>query len=455
MIADSTSPVAAYAAHVGPSSSPRLGARGAEREFVRAKGTHLWDRDGREYLDLLAGFGAASLGHNPDVVLDALRASLAAEPPGVVAMGPRSIAGELAAELARVAHPLERCTLATGDGEASEAAIELARAATKRAAILTREGCFHAAGTSALPVEGRRYARAERGARWPEQHVVPFGDLHALERALRKHQPAALFVEPIEVEAGVILAPRGALARAAALCREHGALLVLDETATGLGRTGTLFAYQAEGVTPDVLVLGKALGGSLVPVSCVLTTPAIHDAARGMSNGAERLGPTSCGSALGCAAALATLRAIEQGGLVEAAQLKGDYLLNALRARLAGHPFVKEVRGRGLLVGIDLGPNPAGGALGRLFPGLVEGVSRRVIGQWLARRLLERGFVAAPAARQCNVLRLEPPLTVSHAELERAVAAIGAILDECAELGPLLASTATRLGEQLLAGLGV
>jgi len=213
-----------------------------------------------------------------------------------------------------------------------------------------------------------------------------------------------------------------------------------------------MFAYEHEGFVPDILVIGEALGAGLVPVSATLTSPDVHDRAYGKAEGYDLLGAPS-GNALGWRVAIATLEILEADRLAESARDRGEQLLERLRDEVGAHPFVKAVRGRGLLVGIELGPTRSSGLLSRLLPGLVEGLSRRIFGQWLAVRLLERGIVAQAASQQWNVLELRPPLTITEAEIERVVAAIHDILAEHNDLRTLLADAGHRFGSQLLAGL--
>jgi putrescine aminotransferase len=286
----------------------------------------------------------------------------------------------------------------------------------------------------------------------PDCFEVPFGDLEALEKTLVEHKVAALLLEPIQAEAGVVVPPPGYLKTAQQLCTKHGALLVLDEVQTGLGRTGKLFAYEHESFVPDVLVLGKALGGSLVPISATLTTADVHDRAYGSIDRHDLHGSTFSGYSLGCRIAMETLRLLDEEGLLEAAAARGEQLSAALEERLGGHPLVRGVRGRGLLVGLELGPTEKGGWLARYLPGVVESVSRRVFGQWLALRLLERGIVCQPASLQWNVLKIEPPLTITREEIDEVVGVIADVLAEYRDFKPLLVDVGARLGKQLRAG---
>ncbi len=442
-----------FAAHVNPAFVKLLGAFGYGRVYERAKGTRLWDSEGREYLDALAAFGAANLGHNPPALLERVAKMLADDAPNLVHTGIAVHAAELGAALARIATPLTRTLFSTGGGEAVESAMKLARAATKRKNILYCKDGFHGTGLGPLSIMGSGRMRDPFEPLLPGCYEIPFDDARALEKALVEHKPAAFVVEPIQAEAGVVVPERDYLRTASDLCRKHGTLLVLDEVQTGLGRTGSMFAFQGEDFTPDVLVLGKSLGGGLVPVSATLTTPEIHDRAYGRVDRFDLHGATFSGWALGCRVALAALDILKEEKLVEAANERGEQLLEKLRDAVADHPFVKGVRGRGLLVGLELGPTAKGGGLlGRLLPGVVDLVSKRVFGQWLAMRLLEEGILAQPAAHQWNVLKITPPLTITEAEVDRIVETIARVLGAYTELRPLLTDVGQRLGTQLLSG---
>jgi len=438
-----------YAQHINPAFVRLLGTFGYGRVFVRAEGMTLWDAEGREYLDFLGAFGAANLGHNPPRLLAAIREHLTTEAPSLVHVGPQVHAAELGAALAARVPELPMVMLSLSGGEAVESALKLARAATGRPGLLSCEGGFHGTGFGNLSVMGHGRMRAPFGPLLPGCRRIPYGDLDALDRALGDRAQAAFLVEPIAAEAGIIVPPDGYLRDSLELCRRHGTLLVLDEVQTGLGRTGRLFAHQWEqDAVPDVLVLGKSLGGSVVPVSAALTTAELHRRAFGTAATFDLHGSTFSGYSLGCAAALATLAILDEEGLAERAERAGRRMLDALRARLGGHPLVRDIRGRGLLLGLELGPTRSG-LLNRLAPGLVSAVSEKVFGQWLALRLLEEGILCQPASQQWNVLRLEPPLIVTDPEIDRVVDTIARVLGEYRELAPLLADVGRRLGRQL------
>lgn len=440
-----------YAAHVNPAFVKLLGTLGFGRAFVRARGTRLWDHEGREYIDFLAGFGSVNLGHNPPKLLEAMRGFLGDDAINLVHVGPQTHAGDFAHALAKHTGPLSMCLLSNSGSEAVEAALKLARAATRRTAFVYCKGGFHGLNLGSLSVMGSDRMRAPFEPLLADCTAVPYGDVGALEKALKQKKVAAFLAEPIEAEAGVIVPPAGYLKEAAVLCRRHGALFVLDEVQTGLGRTGAMFAYEHEGAAPDVLVLGKALGGSMVPISATMTTPDLHQAAFGSAEKFDLHGSTFSGNAFACRTALAALHLLEEEGLVNASRRRGERLLGSLRKGLAGHPLVRDIRGRGLLVGIEIGPTETG-IFNRVVPGLVDALSKKVFGQWLSVRLLERGYLTQPASQQWNVLRLEPPLTVTDEEVDGVAGAIVEILGGYRDLGPLLKDVTQRLGKQMLGG---
>ncbi|MGE0489185.1 MAG: aspartate aminotransferase family protein [Vulcanimicrobiota bacterium] len=413
---------------------------------MRAEGTRLWDSEGREYLDALAGFGATNLGHRHPALRKALSDELAKPHPDLLHIGPSPAVAELAQELTALAGPpLEVAMFSTSGGEAVESALKLARAATGRAGFVYCEDGFHGTGFGALSVMGAERMRAPFEPLLTDCLRVPFGDLAALEKALHPGV-AAFLVEPIQGEGGVRLPGPDYLSQAQRLCRANGSLLLLDEVQTGLGRSGQLFAFQGQ-LEPDVVILGKALGGGILPVSACLTSRDLHQRAYGTMERFDLHGSTFSGYALGCAAARASLRILGEESLVENARLRGEQLLEGLRTALDGHPLVREVRGRGLLVGVELGVEPGG-----LKGSVVGAVSRNVFGQWLAVRLLERGIICQPAALRWDVLKLEPPLTIRAEEVERLVDEVVEVLSAYRQLAPLLRDVGKRLGRQFLAG---
>lgn len=449
----SQSVIDTYARHVNPAFIKLLGVFGYGRVFTRAQGVHLWDSEGKQYLDGLASFGATNLGHRHPGLVEQLGKELLVAHPDLLHIGPSPAMAELAERLAGLTGgELEIALFSTSGGEAVESALKLARAATRRPGFLYCQDGFHGTGLGALSVMGASRMRAPFEPLLSDCKAVPFGDLDALRKALNP-KVAGFLVEPVQGEGGVRTPPPGYLAEALKLCQDNGTLLLMDEVQTGLGRCGSLFAYQQQDLVPDVLILGKALGGGMLPVSAALTTPRLHHKAYGATDRFDLHGSTFSGYALGCAAAMATLTIVEQEGLVENARQRGQQLLEGLQIGLEGHPLVRDVRGQGLLVGIELGEAGSGGFLSkRLRAPLVQAVARNVFGQWLALRLLERGLICQPAALRWDVLKIEPPLTIQAAEVDQIVTEVVQVLQHYRQLGPLLHDIGQRMGQQFMKG---
>jgi putrescine aminotransferase len=444
--------VQAYARHVNPAFVKLLGVLGYGRLLTRARDVWVWDHAGREYLDCLAGFGSVNIGHNHPRLKARLQRFLDEDALMFVHVGPSAHAGELAARLAALAGPpLDVALLSSSGAEAVEAGMKLARAATGRPGFLSCEGGFHGTSLGVLSIMGAPRMRDPFEPLLASCARVPWGDLAALEKALRTKAFAAFVIDPFNCESVAGPPPAGYLAEAQRLCAKAGTILVLDEVQTGLGRTGTMFAYQAEGFVPDVLCLAKSLSGGIAPIGATLTSAALQERAYGTMERFDLHSSTFGGNAFSCVAALETLSILEDQALARASAERGADLLQRLRARLAAHPLVKEVRGRGLLVSIALGPTDQGW-VNKLAPGLVRAVSRGAFGQWAAVRLLERGVIVQPATQSWDVIKLEPPLTLAPPEVERVVAQVGEVLDAYQGVSGVMNDVVSRVGKQFMAG---
>lgn len=356
--------------------------------LVRGEGARLWDDAGRLYLDCAAGHGVASLGHAHPRLVGALteQASRLAVCPGAFASDVRVRFLERLAELTG----MPRCFLANSGAEAVEGAVKLACHATGRTGLVATLRGFHGRTLGALGLTWERKYRAPFAPLLASgvRHV-PFNDLEAMDGAIRA-DTAAVVVEPVQGEGGVHPAAPGYLAGLRRLCDERGALLVLDEIQTGFGRTGRWFAHQHDGVVPDLMALAKGIAGGF-PMGAVAIGPRAGVFPAGLH------GSTFGGNPLACAAGLATLETMAEEALPERAARLGSWALDTLRRRLASSPRVRDVRGVGLLVGIELRE--------RVTPVLA--------------RLADDGLLALPAG--ATVLRLLPPLTIPEDDWRRAV----------------------------------
>jgi putrescine aminotransferase len=426
----------AYARHVNPTLTKLLGVLGYGRVWSRAEGTRMFDHEGRGYVDLLAGFGALNLGHSHPAVVRALTEALAELPVHVCHAGPTPHEARLAQRLAKAAGaPFEIALFSSTGAEAVEAAIKVARAATRRPGILYCRGGFHGVSLGTLSIMGAPRLRSAFEPLLRDTTPVDFGDLDAARKQLATRSFASFVVEPIQAEAGVIMPPAGYLAAIRELCTKYGTQLVFDEVQTGLGRAGALFAFQAERVVPDLLVLAKSLGGGIVPVGATLCSGELHRKAYGALDRFDAHGSTFAGNAIACAAANATLDVIEREQLAERSARLGAVLHDKLVARIGKHPLVRGIRGRGLLVGVELGTSATGmvrelsSRLSEFAAGLGKLAPPPFLGQWVSVRMLEAGYVCQPTAHHWDVLKIEPALTIDERELLAAVDALGAILD--------------------------
>ena len=432
--------------YVNPELVSLLGLIGFDKNFIRAEGTSVWDAAGNEYLDFLGGYGALNLGHNHPQVVAALEA--VRDFPNLLQVSLNPIAGALARNLAMVTPgELRYCFFGNSGAEAVEGALKLARAATGRQKIISCLGSFHGKSFGALSVTGRAKYRTPFGPLLPEVEFVAYGEADALEQALQGGGAAAFIVEPLQGEGGIILPPAGYLKRARELCRAAGTLLIVDEVQTGFGRTGKMFACEHEGVEPDILCVAKSLGGGVMPLAAYIALEGVWKKAYGSVDKATLHTSTFGGNSRAAAAGIAALEVIIREDLAQQAEEKGRYLWTKLQELQRDFPFIKEVRGRGLMMGIEFTP-PGKSLLNSLTGGGMEKMAAEYTGALVAGELLNRHrIITAYTLNNPNVIRLEPPLTVSFAQLDRLAAALREVLQKNRGFGGMVFSSAkTVLG---------
>lgn len=370
-----------------------------KRVFVRGEGCYLWDADGRRYLDLLSGLAVNALGHAHPTVLAAVTGQIATlgHVSNFFATQPQVA---LAARLCAMAGATEARVFFTNSGtEANEAAFKITRM-TRRSTIISTEGAFHGRSMGALALTHNPTYRLPFEPLPGEVIFVPYGDAEALASVVDE-RVAAVVLEPIQGENGVVVPPAGYLAQAREICDRRGALLWMDEVQTGMGRCGSWLVHVDEGVTADIITVAKGLGNGFPVGACIATGPA-----------ARLLGPGSHGSTFGgnpmaAIAGLAVIAVIERDGLLAHARTLGDHLNTAIMG--LDHRLITGVRGRGLLQAVIL----------------AESMAAAVVDAALAA-----GFVIN--APRPDVLRLAPPLIISATELDRFVRSLPALLDQVA-----------------------
>ncbi len=397
--------------------------------YTGCSGVWLQTADGRRILDFLSGYCVHNAGHNHPRIIDALVSELRSEGAAMVQSHAPDAAGELAARLCALAGPpLEKVFFCSSGSEGVEAAIKFARAHTGRSGLLYADGAFHGLTCGALSLMGDPFWREGFGPLLPDTEAVSFNDLKQLETRLATRHFAALVLEPVQSEAGVRIPAGDYLREAQALCRRYGTLLVLDEVQTGLYRTGKFLAAHHWGLRPDMVVLAKALSGGLVPSGAVLMT---NDVYRSVYDSLQRAivhTSTYSENALAMRAGLATLEVLEREELGARATSVGKYVRECLRHELAGFEMVKEVRGLGLLSGIEF-TAPKQLRLQVSFRAF-QAIHPALFGQMLVMRLFNRhNILTQTCGNNFMVLKVAPPLVVGEAEIDRFVKALREVVE--------------------------
>jgi acetylornithine/succinyldiaminopimelate/putrescine aminotransferase len=439
---------ALYGRYINPQLTKVLRSIGFDREYVRAEGAYLYDTSGRRYLDLLSGFGVFALGRAHPVVKQALHDALDADLAGLVQMDAALLPGLLAETLLARSHPgMGRVFFTNSGSESVESALKFARFGTGRPRILYCDHGFHGLTLGSLSANGGSEFRRGFGPLLPGFDVVPFGDADALESQLRKRDVAALLIEPIQGK-GVNVASPAYWDAVQALCRRYGTLLICDEVQTGLGRTGSFWAHQHDGLVPDIITTSKALSGGFVPVGAMICSTALSDKVYSSMERALVHSSTFKGNPLAMVAGLATLQTIDDENLVDHARISGDTLAKALQPLLERHDVFHAVRGRGLMVGLVFGRPES---KGRTRFAMLEAAHKGLFSQLVVGPLFRRhGILTQVAGDRMNVVKLLPPLIWSEEDLDYFVASLDDVLDDAkrsslvVEFGTTLAKASLR-----------
>jgi ornithine--oxo-acid transaminase len=374
--------------------------------LVKGEGVYLWDDAGNRYLDMLGGYSATSFGHCHPRLVKALAGQAQ-----TLALTSRAFysdrLGIFAERVCKLTGQDRMLPMNTG-AEGVETALKAARkwayqvkgVSPERAEIIACRGNFHGRTLGVISFSSEPQYRRGFGPFVPGVRLIPYNDAHALEEAITENT-AAFLVEPIQGEGGIVVPSAGYLARCAEICAKHRVLLIADEVQTGLGRTGKLLACEHDNVKPDGLILGKALGGGLIPVSAFLARCEVMDVFTPGDHGS-----TFGGNPLACAVGLEALDVLIDENLVERSRELGDYFLSRLKR--IETPLIREVRGRGLFVGIELDP-------------------ARISSRAFCEALVKRGILTKDTH---GVIRFAPPLVISRAEIDWAVSQIRAALRE-------------------------
>jgi ornithine--oxo-acid transaminase len=418
-----------YSEYVNPQWVALLDLLDMNVRYARCEGAELFTDDGRRILDFLSGYCVHNTGHNHPHIVQALGKELEARGPVMLQSHVPELAGELAKRLCDLAGGgLKKVFFCSSGSEGVEAAIKFARMNTRRDGLLCAKSAFHGLTAGALSLMSDAFWREGFGPLLADAAVVPFGDLAALEKQLDTKRFAAFVVEPVQSEAGINVPPQGYLKGAEAICRRTGTLFVVDEVQTGMFRTGKFLAGHHYGVRPDMVVLAKALSGGLAPVGATLMTDAVYEGVYSSLRRAIVHTSTFSENSLSMRAGLATLDVLEREALGARATELGEGLRQRLREELAPFEMVKEVRGLGMLSGIEFG-SPSKLVLKAAFEVFMK-IHPAMFGQIVVMRMFrDKNILTQICGNNFMVLKVAPPLVASRAQLDEFVVAIRDVVE--------------------------
>lgn len=431
--------------YVNPQFVRVLEVIGFNRNYASARGTRLIDKNGREVLDFLAGFGVFSIGRNHSLVAQVLRDMMETGPPSMVQMDVGTVSGLLAEALARIAPgDLEAVFFTNSGAEGVEGALKFARQATGKSKVVYCDRGFHGLTLGALSVNGTEEFRGRNEPLLPGCIPVPFNDLNALESALSGRDVAAFIVEPIQGK-GVYIPDDDYLPGVRSLCDEYGVLLIADEVQTGLGRTGRMFALNHWDVVPDLIVVSKALSGGYIPVGAIITKREIHSKVFDSMDRCFAHSNTFGQNDLAMAAGLATLHVIEQENLIERSARMGEYLMNGLRDLVDRYELLHEIRGKGLMIGIQFGA-PESFTLKSGWK-LLHKMNEDLFCQMITIPLLEKhNILTQVAGHGLDTVKILPPLIIDNADADCFLEAMDKVLKDAHKFPGSAWTTVKNLG---------
>ncbi|MHC1718797.1 MAG: aspartate aminotransferase family protein [Acidaminococcaceae bacterium] len=389
-----------YEKYLNPAVARLFRFMGLASVETKAEGWIITDSDGREFIDCLGGYGMFCLGHRHPKVVEAVKGALDSIPMCGEILFNRPMA-DLAERLAEITPGNLQYSFFVNSGtEAVEGALKIARLATGRKKYIAAQNAFHGKTYGALTATGRDLFRKPFEPLLQNFTHVEFGNIEALEAAIDT-ETAAVILEPIQGEGGIIVPPDGYLPAVRALCDKYGVLMIADEVQTGIGRTGKWFGVDHEGVTPDIMALAKALGGGIMPIGSFTATPEVW---AGLIESPFLHTSTFGGNQMACVAGLATLKVIEVEDLLNRGAAAGAYLKKGLEEVQKDYPqVIKEVRGRGMMIGIELTKEGAGGMLMSL--------------------MIDSNILIAYTLNNPKVIRMEPPLIMPIEVIDKVLIA--------------------------------
>lgn len=424
-----------YGRYLNPQHPRVLHAIGFDKVYERAEGAYLYDAEGHSYVDFLAGFGVFAAGRNHPVIRKALHDALDAQLADWTQFDCGPLPGLLAEKLLAKAPGLDRVFFCNSGTEAVESALKFARYATGRGRVLYCDHAFHGLTTGSLSVNGSPEFRRGFGPLLPDTSI-PLGDLDALAAELRRGDVAALLIEPIQGK-GVHMPPPGFLTEAAALLHKNGALLICDEVQTGLGRTGRFFAYQHEEVVPDIVTVAKALSGGYVPVGAMLAKGSVFEKVYSNMDRVMVHSTTFKGGVLAMTAGLASLAVLDSEGLVDNAARTGEKLKAALATMAEQYDVLADVRGQGLMIGLEF--DKPSSLRARTRWNMLRTARVGLFAQMIVVALFQRHRILTQVSGDhMEVIKLIPPLMIGDTEVKLFTEAFAEVLEDASRGGGLI-----------------
>src|SRR5215469_12630436 len=419
-----------HSKYLNPQLPRTLRTIGFDKDYVRGECAYLYDAEGNAYADFLSGFGVFAAGRSHPVIKKALQDALDLDFAAWTQFDCQPIMGLLGQKLLAKAPGLERVFFCNSGAEAVESALKFARHATGKGRIVYARHGFHGLTAGSLSVNGAEEFKAGFGPLLPGTEI-PLGDIPALEAELRKGDVAALIVEPVQGH-GVLMTPPGFLPAAKALLHKHGALLICDEVQSGLGRTGRFFSYEYDDVRPDIVTVAKALSGGYVPVGAMLTTEKVFGSVYSSMDRVMVHSATFKAGPLAMAAGLAALAVIEDEGLVENAARVGESLRAGLAALAGRFDLIADVRGRGLMIGIEFG-RPSG-VKARAGWAMLQKARVGLFAQMVVVALFQRHRILTQVSGDhMEVIKLIPPLIIGDAEVKLFTESLADVLEDASK----------------------
>ncbi len=444
--------------YVNPQFAKTLKYIGFDRSYTKAKGQYLFDTENRRYLDFICGYGVFNIGRNHPKMKERLKEYIDQDPSNLVKMECPYLSGLLAKELvALTPENLDIVYFASGGAEAVETAIKFARCATHKSKVIYCKGAFHGLTLGALSVNGDKSFRDGFEPFLPDCESVKFNDLLNLEEKLSKKDAACFIVEPIQGK-GVHIPSDDYLIEAQRLCKKYGALFILDEVQTAFGRTGKMFALEHWNLEPDILTISKALSGGYVPVSACLMNKKIFLSVFSSLDRCVVHSSTFGQNNLAMLCGLTTLEILKEEKIIENSEAMGNLLLNGLQNLIGKYDFIKEVRGKGLMIGIEFG-SPKSIKL-KIGWNLLEKVNKGLFCQSIIIPLLDKyGILTQVGGHHVDILKLLPVLTINEDDVNYFLTSFEATLASTHkfpgaiwEIGSTLAKLALKKEETNVGG---